>query len=123
MKQTSAIVYLSILATGLSFLASCTAIEVLAPPVDSLFISEANISATEASRLRKGRDIYLEFCTRCHNAKQVDKISEQNWEKHIPKVLKKTQLNSDEIISLKAYLKTAGPINQSLIKKRKQQKK
>jgi cytochrome c5 len=102
---------------------SCTSIEVLAPPVDNLFISEANVSVKEAEQLRHGREIYLKFCTRCHAARQVDEISEENWEKHIPKMLKKAQLYPDEIIPLKAYLKTAGPINQSLILKREQQKK
>ena len=112
-----------LLVTCLTFLASCTSIEVLAPPVDNLFISEANLSAKEASQLREGREIYLKFCTRCHGPRQVDEITAENWEKHIPKMLKKAQLYPEEIVPLKAYLKTAGPINQSLISKREKQKK
>ena len=112
-----------LVATSLSLLTSCTSIEVLAPPVDNLFISEANVSASEAAQLRKGRDIYLKFCTRCHDARQVDTITAENWEKHIPKMLKKAKLYPEEIVPLKAYLKTAGPINQNLIVKRDKQKK
>lgn len=106
-----------------SLLAGCTSIEVLAPPVDNLFISEANITPEKAAELQRGREIYLKFCTRCHDARQVDEITEDNWEKHIPKMLKKAKLYPEEIVPLKAYLKTAGPINQSLIIKREQQKK
>ena len=104
-------------------LVSCTSIEVLAPPVDNLFIAEANISSKEAAQLREGREIYLKFCTRCHGARQVDEITEENWKEHIPKMLKKAQLYPEEIVPLEAYLKTAGPINQSLIAKREVQKK
>lgn len=107
----------------LAFLAGCTAIEVLAPPVDNLFISEARVSAKQTAQLREGRAIYLKFCTRCHEARQVDKITAKNWKNHIPKMLKKAQLYPEEIIPLKAYLKTAGPINQNLIAKRAAQKK
>jgi len=111
-----------LLITCLIFFAGCTSIEVLAPPVDNLFISEANVSPQEAMQLQKGRDIYLKFCTRCHDARQVDTITAENWERHIPKMLKNAQLYPEEIIPLKAYLKTAGPINQNLILKREKQK-
>ena len=104
-------------------LISCTSIEVLAPPVDNLFIAEANVSKKEAAQLREGRDIYLKFCTRCHSARQVDEITPKAWEKHIPKMFKNAKLYPDEIVPLKAYLKTAGPINQRLIAKRSAQKK
>lgn len=104
-------------------LVSCTSIEVLAPPVDNLFIAQADISSKEAAQLRQGREIYLKFCTRCHGAVQVDEITEENWKEHIPKMLKKAKLYPEEIVPLKAYLKTAGPINQRLIIERETQKK
>jgi len=107
----------------LVMLVGCTAIEVLAPPVDHLFIAEANISAAKATELQQGRKIYLKFCTRCHSARQVDEITAHNWKKHIPKMLKNAKLYPEEIKPLTAYLKTAGPINQRLIVKRAAQKK
>ena len=38
-------------AAFLVFLAGCTSIEVLAPPVDNLFIAEANLSKEETAYL------------------------------------------------------------------------
>lgn len=109
-----------VLISSLMMLASCTSIEVLAPPVDNLYISEAKITPEETAQLRKGREIYLKFCTRCHDARQVDKITAENWEKHIPKMLKKAQLYPEEIVPLKAYLKSSAKINQRLIALRKE---
>ena len=108
-----------LLVTCLIVLGGCTPIEVLAPPVDNLFISEANISAEEAAYLGKGRKTYLKFCTRCHSARQVDEITANNWKKHIPKMLKKAKLYPEEIKPLTAYLKASAKINQKLIARRK----
>lgn len=102
----------------LSFLSGCASIEVLAPPVDDLFITEAGVSEPKITQLREGRKVYLEFCTGCHQARQVDEITADNWKRHIPKMFRKAELYPDEIVTLTAYLKTAGPINQSLISKR-----
>jgi len=107
-----------LLTTCLTFLFGCTAIEVLAPPVDELFITEAKLSAAQTAELKQGREIYLNFCTECHRARQVDDISPRNWKRHIPKMFKKAELYPEEIKLLTAYLKTAGPINQRLIEKR-----
>ena len=106
----------------LVFLGGCTAIEVLAPPVDNLFVAEAKLSPEETISLQKGRKIYLNMCQRCHSPRQVDKISAKAWKKHIPKMYKKAKLFPEEQELLEAYLKTAAPINQKLIVLRKEQK-
>ncbi|MCP4432279.1 MAG: hypothetical protein GY806_14985 [Gammaproteobacteria bacterium] len=108
----------TLIVTCLIFLAGCTPIKVLAPPVDELFIAEANLTEEETNQHRQGREIYLNFCTECHRARQVDNITSAKWKKHVPKMLKKAELYPEEIIPLKAYLKTAGRINQQLIEKR-----
>lgn len=105
------------------FIGGCTAIEVLAPPVDNLFISEANISAKKAAYLAKGRKIYLTMCSRCHTVRQVDEISQEAWVKHIPKMYKKAKLYPEEKKPLEAYIKAAARINQRLIVRRKETRK
>ena len=107
----------------LIFLAGCTAIEVLAPPVDNIFVSEAKLSPEETISLQKGRKIYLNMCQRCHSPRQVDKISAEAWEKHIPKMYKKAKLFPEEQKPLEAYLKAAAPINQRLVVLREEAKK
>ena len=106
----------------LVLLVGCTSIEVLAPPVDNLFVSQAKLSPEETISLQKGRKIYLNMCQRCHTARQVDEISAKAWQEHIPKMYKKAKLFPEEQKLLEAYLKTAGPINQKLIVLRKEQK-
>ena len=110
-------------AAFLVFLAGCTAIEVLAPPVDNLFIAEANLSKEETAYLQKGRKIYLNMCQRCHSPRQVDEISAKAWKEHIPKMYKKAKLFPEEQKALEAYLKAAAPINQRLIVLREEAKK
>jgi cytochrome c5 len=107
---------------GLTLLTSCASvpIEQLAPPVDDLFLSEARVSASEIDSLREGRKIYTTFCTDCHAARQVDKITTRNWEEHIPKMFKKAELYPEEIELVTYYIKTAAAINQQLIAKRPQ---
>ena len=107
---------------SLVFLGGCTAIEVLAPPVDNLFISEAKISTKDAAYLERGRKIYLNSCSRCHSVNQADEITAQEWEKDVPKMYKKAKLYKNEIAPLEAYLKTAARINQKLIALRKDKK-
>ena len=111
------------LASFLIFLGGCTTIETLAPPVDNLFVSEAKLSPEETISLQKGRKIYLNMCQRCHSPRQVDKISAEAWEKHIPKMYKKAKLFPEEQKLLEAYLKTAAPINQRLIVRREMEGK
>lgn len=106
----------------LVILGGCTAIEVLAPPVDNLFVSEAKLSQEEAAHLQKGRKIYLNMCQRCHSVRQVDEISAEAWEKHIPKMYKKAKLFPEEQKAVEAYLKAAAPINQRLIMRREELK-
>ena len=113
MKKT-----LPILAAGL--LGGCTAIEVLAPPVDDLFISEARVTQSQVAELRAGRQVFMDFCARCHRPPQVDKITADNWENHLPKMFEKAELYPEEIETLTFYLKTAAPINPALIEKRDQ---
>jgi cytochrome c5 len=116
MKKLLSLIFLVILA-------GCTAIEVLAPPVDRLFISEAKISAKEAAYLAKGRKVYMKFCTRCHSPWQVDQITPKLWKSHVPKMYKKAKLYPEEQKPLEAYIKTAARINQRLIARREAEKK
>ena len=102
---------------------ACTSIEVLAPPVDQLYISEAGISAERAAFLRKGRKIYVNACSTCHDTRQVDDISAKAWKTHIPKMYKKAKLYPEEIEQVSAYIKTSAKINQRLIARREQQKR
>lgn len=99
-------------------LGGCTAIEVLAPPVDELFLSEAEVAQSRVAELRAGRQVFMDFCSRCHRPPQVDKITEHNWNNHLPKMFKKAELFPEEIDVLTYYLKTAAPINPALIEKR-----
>jgi len=110
-------------AVFLVLLVGCTSIEVLAPPVDNLFIAEANLSKEETAYLQKGRKIYLDMCQRCHSPRQVDEISAKAWKEHIPKMYKKAKLFPEEQKPLEAYLKAAAPINQRLIVLRDEAKK
>jgi mono/diheme cytochrome c family protein len=113
MRQTT-ILLMPLLALG-----GCTSIEVLAPPVDQLYIREAKISTDRAAYLDSGRKIYLNSCSRCHSVQQVDEITADGW-KEMPKMHEKAKLYDDEIARLEAYLKTSAPINQRLIKLRDQ---
>lgn len=101
----------------------CTPIEVLAPPVDQLYVQESGITAKEAAFLKKGRKIYVNACSTCHDTRPVDKISAKAWKEHVPKMHKKAKLYPDEIKQLNAYMKTSAKINKRLIMLREQQKK
>lgn len=99
-------------------LAACTPVEVLAPPVDNLYITESGISPEQAAYLKKGRKIYLNSCSSCHSLTQVDEITAEDW-KTMPKMHRKAKLYDEEIAPLNAYLKQSARINQQLIAKRK----
>ncbi len=96
----------------------CATLDERAPPVDDLFLSEAKVSASEAARLREGRTIYVNFCGDCHSPRKVDNISKGDWKEHLPKMFKKAELYPEEIELVTNYIKTAAPINRTLIQKR-----
>jgi len=100
------------------FLGGCTAIEVLAPPVDNLYVSEARLSTKDAAYLGQGRNIYLNSCSSCHSLHQVDEITPEYWRKYMPEMYRKAKLYDREIAPLEAYLKSAAKINQTLIVRR-----
>ena len=101
-----------------TLLVSCASLEERAPPVDELFIAEANVSGSEIERLREGHKIYTRFCADCHAPRRVDRITARDWQVHIPKMFKKAELYPEEIELVTNYIKTAAGINKQLIAKR-----
>ena len=100
-------------------LGGCTSIEVLAPPVDELFVAEAGVASAQLPHLRAGRQVYMDFCSRCHQPPRVDRIDADDRALHLPRMFAKAELYPQEIALLTAYLEAAAPINPALVEKRR----
>jgi mono/diheme cytochrome c family protein len=84
--------------------ASCTSLEVAAPPVDKLTLPKN----ADRTRLAEGRQILASHCVKCHGAPQVAHHSVEDWKEDIlPTMTKKAKLTDQEAALLKNYVLTA----------------
>jgi len=84
--------------------ASCTSLEVAAPPVDKLTLPKK----ANRTQLAEGRQILASHCVKCHGAPQVARHSVEDWNEDIlPAMTKKAKLSNQEAVLLKNYVLTA----------------
>ncbi len=85
-------------------IASCTSLEVAAPPVDKLSLPKK----ANRTQLAEGRQILASHCMKCHGAPQVARHSVGDWKEDIlPAMTKKAKLTDQEAALLKNYVLTA----------------
>lgn len=91
--------YTLFLLTVICFISSCVSIEKRAPLINE------SLTGNKFKKLNAGRELYIGKCAKCHSVEPIYKYSSEDWLNDIlPKMNKKTKLNSLEASQLKAYV-------------------
>ena len=78
----------------------CMDVTKVAPKVDTLGL-EHNIALLE-----QGRDIYINGCTKCHNAVRITRYPMKQWEEEIlPEMILETRLSPAQAEAVTAYVR------------------
>jgi cytochrome c5 len=67
----------------------------------------AYITNVELSELNKGHEIYLEQCSKCHEAKLPGAIASKHWQEVIPKMSDNAGLSKADEKTLRTYIISA----------------
>jgi hypothetical protein len=70
----------------------------VAPKIASLGLQE------NSSLLEEGREVYLNSCTKCHNAVRITRYSRQQWQVVLPEMIKETKLTILQEKAVTAYI-------------------
>ncbi|MDP6541480.1 MAG: hypothetical protein QGF07_01720 [Phycisphaerales bacterium] len=70
----------------------------MAPKIASLGLQE------NSSLLEEGREVYLNSCTKCHNAVRITRYSRQQWQVVLPEMIKETKLTILQEKAVTAYI-------------------
>ncbi len=87
--------------------AGCRTIDEMAPPVGPTMVDLGRQAGHPMDSLRRGRDIYLDQCIKCHTVEPVDGYTLTDWNRIIPDMAKETKLNPAQTADLRAYVLTA----------------
>jgi len=71
----------------------------MAPPVDSTLAGSADMAT-----LTRGREIYLDQCTRCHTVIAISRHSLAEWEDILPDMSKEARLDEGQTRDVRAYV-------------------
>lgn len=82
MKQT-----ILVLSTALLF-ASC-AVKLVIPTQPDVDRVQSKFPNYTLAELNQGKAMYEQHCAECHNLKKPTKFTEQEWQKEVPKMVKK----------------------------------
>jgi hypothetical protein len=55
--------------------------------------------------LEEGRKIYVNSCTKCHNALRISRYSQQEWNGILPDMIRKSKLTRVQATQVEAYIK------------------
>lgn len=97
-------------------LAGCLTIEEMAPPVGPAFSTIGMEDAVSLTLLRRGRNVYLSDCTRCHAVEPIDRYSTAHWRAIIKRMRSRSKLDDSQTAALEAYVYAAHTV---LTQKRK----
>lgn len=90
---------LLLFAAGLTFVACKTA----ATATEEM---ESTEESTEmpTTAIGEGKVVLLTKCAKCHETPEVDKYSKEKWDKILPAMIKKANLNEEEANNVSAYV-------------------
>jgi hypothetical protein len=88
--------YKFLIYSGVLFLLSCS--PKVAPTAESPKISFPN------SMVEEGYNIHAQSCVDCHNLKNIDNYSREEWDKILPSMAKKAKLTSEQETLINEYI-------------------
>ena len=78
----------------------CMDVTKVAPKVNTLGLQK-NIALLE-----QGRDVYINRCTKCHNAVRISRYSQKQWDNEImEEMIFKSKLTHEQSIAVTAYVR------------------
>jgi hypothetical protein len=78
----------------------CMDVTKVAPKVNTLGLQQ-NIALLE-----QGRDVYINRCTKCHNAVRISRYSQKQWDNEImEEMIFKSKLTHEQSIAVTAYVR------------------
>ncbi len=87
-------------------LAGCLTVDQMAPPVGPEF-SRVNVDGVTLALLERGREIYLQDCTRCHSVEPINRYSQDRWHLIIERMAMQAKMGESQKDALKAYVLAA----------------
>jgi mono/diheme cytochrome c family protein len=91
----------------ISSIAACMSLERMAPRVDGAVAELGKEGSYSAQSLRRGRQIYLTKCSKCHSIEPIDRYPVEEWRRILPEMAEETSLGVDELADLHGYILTA----------------
>lgn len=91
----------------ISTIAACMSLERMAPPVDGAVAELGKEGSYSAQSLRRGREIYLTKCSKCHSIEPIERYPVEEWRRILPEMAEETSLGVDELADLRGYILTA----------------
>ena len=99
-------------ALALLTIIGCATLEQLAPPLpppgppgSPNAISLGSISDATLQQAKRGRQIYITECIRCHSPERVTRYSQVQWDDILPRMAKKSKLPPEKITDIAAYIR------------------
>ncbi len=98
----------------------CATIEQLAPPLpsadsstSSAAVSLGSISDTTLQQARRGRQIYITECIKCHSPERVTRYSQIQWNEILPRMAEESKLPPEKITDIAAYIRLTLLLDES----------
>jgi mono/diheme cytochrome c family protein len=80
--------------------------KVLPPSSSELNQLKQSNPAVDTSNIVRGYDLFSRNCQKCHRLKNPANFTEEEWDKILPKMAKRTKLTSDEVGLVHTYVTT-----------------
>lgn len=90
-------------------LTSCQTIEQMAPPVGPEF-SRTGTNVVSLAALKRGREVYLSDCTRCHSVEPINRYSKDRWRTILERMGPQSKLDESRTDALEAYVFAAHTV-------------
>lgn len=87
-------------------LSACMTTQQMAPPIEQTFIVHAGKDAN-IDQLRRGRQLYVTKCTKCHTVEPVNRYSMRHWHRTMIDMVEETKLSEPQEKDVVAYIKSA----------------
>lgn len=88
----------------------CASIVSRVPLVTPAMTAAAVGSGVEPAALDRGREIYLNRCTRCHGPVAIAGRTPRQWDAILPRMAAESQLDSSATADLTAYIQAVGAV-------------
>ncbi len=98
----------------------CATLEQLAPPLPSSIsvdspnaVSLGSISDATLQQAKRGRQIYITECRRCHSPEPVTGYTQVQWDEILPRMAKESELPPEKITDIAAYIRLTLMLDKS----------